>query len=170
MRRRAFTLVELLVVIAIIGLLSTIAIISTANARMASRNVRRNADIAQYLKAFSLANDANGGVYPLVQSCVSVTCGGAWSGVVANAGVDNFFSPYFPNKPTDPPDAKRTVTGYVYNGAFSGTAPYDGYIYSSVPVVSWFMETPSNITTICGAGRVWSTTATQTQCFLILNQ
>jgi len=167
MNRRAFTLVELLVVIAIIGLLSTVAVVALGSARASGRIARRNADIKQLHTAFSLPY-INTGSYPAGTSCLSTTCGGGWAGVSASATIDTYFG--LQTKPLDPLEGKRTVTGYTYNSAFTGTAPYDGYVFPSAPYLSWFNETPSNLENVCGPGRIWSSTTTQTQCFLQLNQ
>jgi prepilin-type N-terminal cleavage/methylation domain-containing protein len=169
--RHAFTLVELLVVISIIGLLSTIAVVSLGSARTKTRNTKRTSDIGQIATAFNLANIANGGSYPTSGgACLSTACGGGWSGVAASATVDAYLAPYLSNKPTDPIEGKRSVTGYTYNSSFSGTGPYDGYVFESGPYLSWFNETESNLTVICGTGHIYSSTSIQTQCFLRLNQ
>lgn len=59
--RQGFTLVELLVVITIIGLLSTIATVSYASARMRARDARRLADMDAVRTALELYAIDNGG-------------------------------------------------------------------------------------------------------------
>jgi general secretion pathway protein G len=51
---KGFTLIELLVVIAIIGLLSTLAVVSSNSARQKSRDAKRVADIKQIQTALEL--------------------------------------------------------------------------------------------------------------------
>jgi prepilin-type N-terminal cleavage/methylation domain-containing protein len=172
MKRHAFTLVELLVVIAIIGLLSTVAVVALSGARAGSRNAKRNADIAQLSKAFYMAYDAAGaGSYPASGgACVSAACGGSWSGISASATIDAYLSPYLSAKPIDPADGKRSVTGFVYTTTFSGASTYDSYVFPTGAYVSWFMETVPSLSGICGAGHIYSSSATQTQCFLQLTQ
>lgn len=63
MNRRAFTLVELLVVIAIVGLLSTVAVVSTNAARVKARDTQRKANLVQISKALDLYYNDNG-AYP----------------------------------------------------------------------------------------------------------
>jgi len=158
------------VVIAIIGLLSTVAVVALNSARVSSRVARRNADIQQIFKAFSLAYDVGGAAYPASGGCcLSVSCGGGWAGVAASATVDAYLSPYLARKPIDPADGVRTVTGYVYTSPWTGTSAYDGYVFPSASYLSWFTETTSNLNGICNAGRIYSSTAVQTQCFLQLN-
>jgi prepilin-type N-terminal cleavage/methylation domain-containing protein len=170
-KHRAFTLVELLVVIAIIGLLSTVAIVSLDSARVKSRIAKRNSDTEQIYKAFTLAYNAGGGSFPTSGgACVSTACGGGWAGVGASAAVDAYLSPYMASKTTDPLDGKRTVTGYVYTTSFSGTGPYDGFVFPAAPYLSWFNETPSNLASVCGPGHIYTSNSTQTQCFLQLDQ
>ena len=52
--KKGFTLIELLVVIAIIGLLSTLAVVSLNNARIKSRDARRQSDLKQISTAMEL--------------------------------------------------------------------------------------------------------------------
>jgi len=60
MLRRAFTLIELLVVISIIGLLSTIALVTTNSARVKARDATRKANLVQVAKALELYYNDNG--------------------------------------------------------------------------------------------------------------
>jgi len=170
MKRAAFTLVELLVVIAIIGLLSTVAVVATAGARASSRNARRNADILQIYKAFTVAYNLGTAFPSSSGACVSASCGGGWSGIYDVPAVTAYLSPYLASKPIDPSDGKRTVTGYVYNSAFGATGPYDGHVFPLGVYLSWFVETVPNLSGICGAGAIYSSDSTQTQCFLQVDQ
>jgi prepilin-type N-terminal cleavage/methylation domain-containing protein len=62
-KNRGFTLIELLVVISIIGLLSSVVLVSLANARQKARDSKRVGEMNQLSKAFELFyNDA--GAYP----------------------------------------------------------------------------------------------------------
>jgi prepilin-type N-terminal cleavage/methylation domain-containing protein len=127
--RKAFTLVELLVVIAIIGLLSTVAVVATKNARVKANNAKRIADVIQIKKAFELANNLGGNSsYPSsggdVWVCILHSCS-SWAGYDtsgANA-VNNLLSPYLPNLPVN------TAAGYLYDGSFaSGPSGPGAYI------------------------------------------
>jgi prepilin-type N-terminal cleavage/methylation domain-containing protein len=62
-RQKGFTLIELLIVIAIIGVLSSIILSVTQNARTSSRDTRRIADFRQFITALDLFYDKYG-VYP----------------------------------------------------------------------------------------------------------
>jgi prepilin-type N-terminal cleavage/methylation domain-containing protein len=79
MSRRAFTLVELLVVIAIVGLLSTVAVVATNNARINARNTQRKANLVQVSKALDLYY-ADNGAYP------STGGSGNWHGACSHYG------------------------------------------------------------------------------------
>ena len=64
MKQKAFTLIELLIVIAIIGLLASIVLIATNNARVKARDTKRKADLKQLTTAFELYF-LNNSAYPI---------------------------------------------------------------------------------------------------------
>jgi len=165
-----FTLIELLVVISIIGLLASVVLVSLNSARGKARNTKRLGDIRQLVTAFNLALDSNGSVPDIAGSdaCIAVVCGGGpWTGIVANAAIDNFFAPYI-KKPTDPQDNTRGRWGYVYGDHYSGIVPYDGYVLSNATYIEWTME-GSVQPASCSPGRVWSATANWFDCLYVLN-
>jgi prepilin-type N-terminal cleavage/methylation domain-containing protein len=88
--RRAFTLIELLVVIAIIGMLSTVAVVSTTSAGINARNGKRKADLVQISKALELYYTDNG-EYP--------SSNGVWRGPGYNRGAysDSGAEAWIPN-------------------------------------------------------------------------
>jgi prepilin-type N-terminal cleavage/methylation domain-containing protein len=62
-KNRGFTLIELLAVISVIGLLSTLALVSLSNSRIATRDVKRKSDLKQIQKALEMYYDTKG-YYP----------------------------------------------------------------------------------------------------------
>jgi len=70
--KKGFTLIELLVVIAIIGLLSTLAVVSLNNARIKSRDVKRQSDLQQVMTAMEMcAVENSDGSYPIGGTCAA---------------------------------------------------------------------------------------------------
>ena len=61
--KRGFTLIELLVVISIIGLIATIALVATNNARIRGRDTKRLTDMRALHQAMEVCNDSNNGSY-----------------------------------------------------------------------------------------------------------
>jgi prepilin-type N-terminal cleavage/methylation domain-containing protein len=119
--RAAFTLVELLVVIAIIGLLSTIAVVSTTSARVKAHDTKMLADKNQIIKALNFYNIDNGG-WPSSGgnwSCFGASTGeSCWVGIYH--GLDSLktaMAPYMANFPT--------------TGVDAGTGAYNRYLYNS---------------------------------------
>lgn len=156
-KNKGFTLIELLVVIAIIGLLATIVMVSLNSARVKARNVRRNADILQLVKAFQLASDAASGTLPSVSSwaCVSTTCSGYMSGFGASSAVDAAISPYI-KKPLEP---SSNFSGYLYIN------PAD-YGQGTGPYLNWLLEPVAVTSDVCGPGVFYTSNANYIQCFL----
>ncbi len=78
MSRRAFTLVELLVVISIIGLLSTIAVASTSNARNKAKTAKIQADLKQMSTYIELARQMTGSTLWTItgSNCSACSCSG----------------------------------------------------------------------------------------------
>ncbi len=164
-----FTLIELLVVISIIGLLASIALVGLSASRKKARNARRVASIVQLTQAFHLALNANG-TLPASGTwvCVSTACAGSWSSFVANATVDSALSPYI-QKPIDPLDGIRSISGFAYNSAWSGgTGGYDSFVFPAGSYLSWTMELPYSAD-LCGTGHIWAVGATYFECELKLD-
>jgi prepilin-type N-terminal cleavage/methylation domain-containing protein len=59
--RRGFTLIELLVVVAIIGLLASVIVVATGNARLKARDAKRLSDIQQIKSGLNVYLDFGGG-------------------------------------------------------------------------------------------------------------
>jgi prepilin-type N-terminal cleavage/methylation domain-containing protein len=157
-----FTLIELLVVVSVIGLLSSIILVSLNSARLKARNVRRNEDISQLIKAFSLAYSTTPS-YPVGGwFCVSSSCTDGFSTFGADPTLDAFLAPYI-QKPTDPPNRSRGYGGYIYANAWSGgTGPYDGSAFLPGVYLNWILETGNNPS--CGPGKIWVIAADYTNC------
>lgn len=169
LRRRAFTLVELLVVIAIIGLLSTVAMISINSASIKARNAKRIGDIEQLANAFNLAYNVSGSFPTAGWSRISMNSAGVWAGVNDNPSVTSFIVPtYLAAKPTDPTGGNRSFVGYLYNSNWSGTSPYDGFIFQPGAYLDWSLETVSGFS--CNPGHVYSSNSTTTECLMLLEK
>ncbi|KKS33468.1 MAG: hypothetical protein UU95_C0030G0005 [Parcubacteria group bacterium GW2011_GWC2_42_12] len=140
-----FTLIELLVVISVIGFLASSAMVLIRVTQIKARNVRRNGDIVQLIKAFRLAEDNAGGVLPTGGACVSNGCTGIFSPFVNIDAVYSAIAPYI-QKPSDSSEFGRTGSGYIY----SSPASY----YSSSPGswLSWLLEPVANVPGVCGPG------------------
>jgi prepilin-type N-terminal cleavage/methylation domain-containing protein len=74
-KRNAFTLIELLVAIAIVGILSGFIFVSMNSAINASKDAKREADVAAIAKAI-MAYSSSSGTYPVDTSCDIVATGG----------------------------------------------------------------------------------------------
>jgi prepilin-type N-terminal cleavage/methylation domain-containing protein len=133
MKHHAFTLVELLVVIAIIGLLSTVAVVSTGAAQMNARNTKRKADLIQISKALDLYY-ADNGSYP--------STGGVWWAACAtgcaftikessgpNGWIPNLSPAYMAVLPTDPRAGMANPSSAT--AGCRTTNPSNVYIYRS---------------------------------------
>lgn len=69
--RRAFTLIELLIVVSIIGLIATIAVTATNNARQKARDARRLSDLKQLQSALGLSYEP-GISFPVVAAPITL--------------------------------------------------------------------------------------------------
>ena len=87
MIRKGFTLIELLVVIAIIGLLSSIAVVSTNSVRDKAKIVKANADLVQIVKQIEVARNNNN--LPLISitanGCSDCNCRGKYLPTLASS-------------------------------------------------------------------------------------
>lgn len=92
--KMGFTLIELLVVISIIGLLASIVLVSLNSARLKARDARRQEDIHQFILAFQLYEDSNGGNVP--------PCGGEASTDGYSSCLTTSLAPYMSTLPKDP--------------------------------------------------------------------
>ena len=153
LKHTGFTLIELLVVISIIGFLTTAAVVMLNNARMKARNIKRNGDIVQLIKAFQQAADDSGGTLPIngvpeSWSCVSASCYGSWQFSQPSAAVDTALSPYI-KKPADPNAAGHVSGGYLYSYSTDLTMvgiPQGAYLM-------WYLEPSNNDSPdFCGPG------------------
>lgn len=152
-----FTLIELLVVIAIIGLLASVVLVGVNNARIAARNVDRNATIIQIIKAFNLELNDNNGVLPNTGGnwvCISASCYGGWNIFTASAAIDSLLVPEMGSKPVDPYDGgARGYGGYLYNSNWGAGTAWDGEVYPTGTYLIYMLETSN--TKACGAAGFW---------------
>lgn len=130
--KKGFTLIELLVVIAIIGLLSTLAVVALAGARVKSRDARRLSDLKSISTALEMYNNDVGG-YPITST---VQIGDANHACLNSQG----FKPtgctgtvYLANLPKDPKSGYYLYSGGGNNFAVSTGLEgvmngYSGYI------------------------------------------
>lgn len=138
-----FTLIEILVVISVIGFLATAALMMINNARVKARNLKRNGDIVQLIKAFQLVADNAGGVLPESwAACVSTSCSGGT--YYDDPVIYEFIEPYI-KTPTDQADTVRPYQGYTY---FNPTDFGKG----SGAYLVWSLEPVPVLNTTCGPG------------------
>ena len=155
-----FTLIELLVVISIIGFLATASMVVLNSARVKARNVRRNSDITQLAKAFRLAADASGGILPSALNpgyCVSSSCYGNFSTILADATVDAAVAPFIKEKPDDPAYSRSGNGGYIYINPLNGGKGVGAYLL-------WLLELVVVTPEVCGPGWLWYTGADFLSC------
>lgn len=143
--RRAFTLVELLVVIAIIGLLSTVAVVATTNARSKARDTKRIADMKQIKLAIDLYYDTNG-VYPTcdgLTACTTPITG--WGDFTAM----NIKPTLMANIPKDPINTAGQY-GYYYTTGYKPTGPCSYALTSANDyILATRLENPSAFSNAC---------------------
>ncbi|MEI7765045.1 MAG: prepilin-type N-terminal cleavage/methylation domain-containing protein [bacterium] len=145
---KGFTLVELLVVISIISLLSSIVLVALGNVRVKARDAVRVSDVKQLARAFQLAADSNGGVYPsnaMAGACLGInsssTC---WMGSISgNQTINNIILNFIPKIPSDPSGRSGKGDRYVYADSESTVAwNCDGSWYPKGPYILWVPESP----------------------------
>jgi prepilin-type N-terminal cleavage/methylation domain-containing protein len=141
-RRRAFTLIELLVVIAIIGLLSTIAVISTSNARVKARDAKRLADVRQIITALNLYQDQYG-CLPVTDASTCPGNGGysewnsgAWDYSSQGSGFLTFLQTagIMAKVPVDP------INNMTGDGTPAGSFAYRYFCYANGPSLGYWQE------------------------------
>jgi general secretion pathway protein G len=140
-RLKAFTLIELLVVIAIVGILSGFIFVSMNSAINASKDAKREADVAAIAKAI-MAYSSSSGIYPVDTSCDIVATGGC-------STLPTNLQNYLTTLPRDPngvayyryasPDngATCTVTATLSDGSTYTYTCGGGFSKSSSPFVGW---------------------------------
>lgn len=123
-----FTLIELLVVIAIIGLLASVVVVSSQNARREARTTRRKADIVQISKALELYY-ADNQSYPIGLFASEPGDPIAYNGA---DWIPGLAPKYIAKLPTDPLGGDSALCGgpnknaYVYRGGrWPGLQGYD---------------------------------------------
>ncbi|MDQ3089944.1 MAG: type II secretion system GspH family protein [bacterium] len=151
--KKGFTLIELLVVISIIGLLSSIVLSATTNARKKTRDKARLSEIHQIATGLQLFASDNNGLYPstgAIWKCLGHTSlQNCWIGTTyqgsnsVNADLDKFI------KVPDDPLNNTSCQGdaYLYNSDYTPIGlPRGAYLH-------WFYEDTSlNTATACGRG------------------
>lgn len=114
-----FTILELLVVISIIGLLSSVLLTSVSSARSKARDVRRIADMRQFMTALELYYESNG-QYPASGGASSPN--GDWSNSndASWNTLQTAMAPYIARLPHDPKESSSSWPGAggVYSYGF----------------------------------------------------
>jgi len=105
------------VVVAIISLLSSVIFSSLKDARAKARDIKRQSDVLQIVKAFNLALDDNGGNFPLSGGsavCLG-TSGTCWDGsIFGSTTINALLQPYLPSIPVDPLRTSGKGDRYIY--------------------------------------------------------
>ena len=138
-KEQGFTLIELLVVIAIIGLLASVVLVALNGARLKSRDTKRQADLAQIVKALELYYSDN-------NAYVATTYFSSWDGASvcgtgaggANLTFCNALVPkYMSLVPKDPVNIEGGAANYI------GDAPPtdEMYMYYSYNGQSYILGT-----------------------------
>jgi prepilin-type N-terminal cleavage/methylation domain-containing protein len=121
--KKAFTLIELLIVIAIIGVLSGFIFVSMNNAINASKDSRRQSDIANLSKSI-LIYEANGG--SLIPGNCTIGNGGTCASV--NNEINSMLQTILPNLPVDPDGGNYNYdsdgTDYTISATLSDNSVY----------------------------------------------
>jgi prepilin-type N-terminal cleavage/methylation domain-containing protein len=128
--QKGFTLIELLVVIAVIGLLASVVLVALNGARLKSRETKRLADVAQFVKALELYYGDNN-AYPL-SGGVAGTCGtggtcpnSAWSNSIDSSWttLQTAMQKYLSKLPHDP---SESLSGWAGDGVAHTYAYFNG--------------------------------------------
>lgn len=119
--KRGFTLIELLVVIAIIGILSSVVLSALNQARVKSRDARRESDLHQIQVALQLYYNDNGR-YPYV-GAAAFSCTSNWD-LVRTA-----LAPYMSEVPVDPVNTPCNGPYYAGYYTYSYQGSSDGSVY-----------------------------------------
>ncbi len=143
--KNGFTLMELIVVMAIIALISTFAMVAISNARKASRDAVRRADLRQIRNAIEFYYDDNNS-YPTVSSYGESGTGG-WDNSYQDSDSDgNYFldflvdGGYMASVPVDPTnDSAHTYQYFAYNG----TGEVNGCLQPYYVLIGYGFESPT---------------------------
>lgn len=111
-----FTLIEILVSIAIIGLLASVIISMTSQARIRGRDTKRKADLAQLQKALEIYYNTNFS-YPTTGNtwyAATGSCGGSFGYTGASGYIPNLAPTYVAILPADPKPSTAACSGFNY--------------------------------------------------------
>jgi general secretion pathway protein G len=120
--QKGFTLIELLVVIAVIGLLASVVLVALNGARLKSRETKRLADVAQFVKALELYYGDNNS-YPTSGGATSPN--GAWSNSSDSSWttLQTAMQKYLSKLPHDP---SESLSGWAGDGVAHTYAYFNG--------------------------------------------
>ena len=121
---QGFTLIELLVVIAIIGLLASVVVVATGNARLKSRDAKRLSDLQQVKSGLDIYYNLGSG-YPSTA---------AWNAAQTAQGQLSCSGQASLKVPQDPLNPNNSAYSYTYTQEANATSGCGGSVYSDYEI------------------------------------
>ncbi|MDO8492696.1 MAG: type II secretion system protein [bacterium] len=171
-RREGFTLIELLVVISIIGMLSSVVLASTNNARIKAKNLAKNTTINNYRTAFELLRNQIGDFPPPTNStdaCIGTHPDGLCGYVSSDTQddtVNNLLNPYLPGVPGLEPMTYTSGQSFVFRGPIYACEHGVGACF--LPIRVYLVWQLDELNQNCSPGFIWASWGGITRCRLDL--